>query len=250
MKMKKFDTEHFECEAKKVGEVLIGNETIPVYEISVDPKNLKSILNVLDDEFKGTDWKEKGKGASELEFVNAEQKLLDEIGKELPLFLAFIFSNINRYVFSDVMYWGDDNPIQGFIEAWTGNGGLWLTWLEPPTVVEKCTKDTTFQKAFEKWALAKYLQLVFGDPRLPISLPRYGSENLCSETRFRKSGLGNGYLKAGRLEAEYYFSKMAGLVTDLPEYVFGDYDEETDDYYYFNKTLSEKELERLYFDIN
>jgi hypothetical protein len=102
--------------------------------------------------------------------------------------------------------------------------------------------------AFEKWTFAKFLQLVFGDVILPVSLPRDGSENLFLETRLRKRGLGNGYLSAGRLKAEHYFSKRAGLVTDLPGYVFGDYDEETDEYYYFNKTLSEKELERLYMD--
>ena len=232
-------TENFEGAAKNVGKIIIGNNEIPIYEFSVEPKVYEVIIE-FNDQFANQEY--------EKEFFDMVQKLLDEIGKDIPLFLAFIFSKINRYTFSEVIYWSSWNPVQGFIETWTEMGWIWLTWFEPPIVVDKCTKDTAFQMAFEKWALAKYLQLVFGDPKLPISLPRYGSENLFSETRLRKRGLGNGYLKAGRLEAEYYFSKMAGLVTELPEYVFGDYDEETDEYYYFNKTLNKEELERLYMD--
>jgi len=42
MKLKKFDTEHFECEAKKVGEVVIGNEAIHTHE----PLNKSGLLGM------------------------------------------------------------------------------------------------------------------------------------------------------------------------------------------------------------
>jgi len=48
MKLIKFHTENFESEARKIDEVVIRNETIPAYEISVNPKDLKSILNAED----------------------------------------------------------------------------------------------------------------------------------------------------------------------------------------------------------
>ncbi len=91
----KFQTENFDCWTARVGEVVIGNETISVYETSVIPKDFDSILN--EEEFKGTDWR--GKGTSELEFFEAFQKLFNEIQKEEPFSLIFIASEIDCYVF-------------------------------------------------------------------------------------------------------------------------------------------------------
>jgi hypothetical protein len=81
MKLIKFRTENFENEAKKVGEVVIGNEATPVYEFSVEvTENKRGVILI--DAFADLKY--------EQEFFNAIQKLLDEIGKEIPLFLAFI----------------------------------------------------------------------------------------------------------------------------------------------------------------
>ncbi len=230
MEPTKFHSENFASEAKKVGDVVIGNETIPVYEINVNPKDLKSILNVLEDGFKGTDWK--GKGASELEFFDAVQKLMDEIHKEEPFSLVFIFSDINRFIFWDDNLWDSDNPVKGFLQAWVDgeDGGEWLTWMESPAFADKREKDEAFLTALEKWALAKFLQLVFGDRMLPSPVPHFGSEE--------ERGFGNGTVAVGKL-GSFFWSFKNSTETNLP-------DDDGDFYFWDMPRLTKEELGRLY----
>jgi len=107
------------------------------------------------------------------------------------------------------------NPVKGFIQTCDEDGYNWLTWVESPAVAVKCAKDAAFQIAFEKWALAKFLKIVFG-----------------------RGGFGNGYISVGKLNVEHRWSTVAGWVTNLPiDYV-------TD--ILPNRSLTKKELERLY----
>ena len=145
----KSNSQTFKGEVKKVGEVLIGNDTLSVYEISVRIIADNIIFDKWDGCFNKTEY--------EPEFINLAQKLLAYIEKEQPFALAFMFSEINRYFFEENTWRSDDNPVRGFIQVWSYEGGAWLTWTLMPVVVEKIEKDKAFQIAFEKWALAKFL---------------------------------------------------------------------------------------------
>ena len=260
----KLHTENFEGETKQVGEVVIENVTIPVYEYHVNVKNFtkdlevelkkvnevlignnlvpvyggstpKPVKIILDSEGFSDQYNEAGrygKGKYEKEFLDLAQKLRDNIEKEQPFALAFIYSDINRYFFYDVNFEGrgGDNPVKGFIQAWEYYGWAWLTWTQTPAVVEKIEKDKAFQTAFEKWALVRFLHLVFGDKFLPSPIPYYGSEG--------GGGFMNGTLDVGGLHA-YFFSTKNGLVSNLPDY---------DEFLGFREVVSldEKELELLY----
>jgi hypothetical protein len=214
----KFHTEHFEGEAKKVGDGVIGNDTIPVFEFSVKPS---------DEDLDDFNMSNKEFSKYEQEFLDLAQKLRSEIEKETPVSLSFITSEINRYLFSKVDWWSDDNPVEGFMQAWTyGDEEGWLSWLQSPAVAEKCEKDETFRTALEKWALARFLQLVFGEQIMPSPVPRYGSES---------HGFGNGSFGVGKMGACHFWSKYS-CETDLPEHFI----------YYGNIRLTAEEVERLY----
>lgn len=232
MKLKKFNTENYECWIAKVGEVAIGNEAIPVYEISVKiiENKRNDLWDVIIAEY-------------DQEFLDMAQKLWDEIQKEHPFSLALIYSNINRYYFwkfERCTEWGSDNPVTGFLQAWMYDGSDWLTWKASKAVNDKLEKDEAFRTALEKWALAKFLQLVFGDKSLPFAPPRYGSER--NEYIFM-----NGRIRVGQLKEHFFDSKVGGLTTDLPTFAYAIWDEECDDFVaYFDKTLTEEELEQLH----
>lgn len=113
--------------------------------------------------------------------------------------------------------------------------------MESPAVADKREKDEAFRTTFEKWALAKFLQLVFGDKCLPFALSHYGSEERV---------FGNGRVSVGKLRAYNYWSKVCGQLTDLPTYSYAKWDEELELFVgYYEKKLTEKELEQLYEDL-
>lgn len=244
MKPIKFHTENFESEAKKVGEVIIGNEMIPIHEIIVNIKENKiEVILPYDDEFADSNY--------EQEFLDAVQKLLNEIQKEDSSSLAFIYSDINRYCFwNNVDGWGSDNPVKGFLQAWRygPDGGEWLTWMKSPAVADKREKGEAFRTAFEKWALAKFLQLVFGDKSLPFVPPYYGSEDTVKTIKlyFSARGFGNGAISLGKMNAYNYWSKVCGHQHNL----YAIWDEERDEFLFdYDKTLTEEELEQLHKDL-
>jgi hypothetical protein len=241
----KLHTENFDGEAKKVGEVAIGNETIPVFEFSV--KVVEKKRDVVFDydgfRYQYNEAGRYGKGKYEQKFLNMAQKLQDEIEKLKPVALTFIYSNINRYSFYDVNLAGrdSDNPLKGFLQTWNlpispRFGAEWLTWIETAAVADKIEKNESFQTAFEKWALAKFLHLVFGDRFLSSPPNRYGSE----ANEGTKIGSGNGLMKIGNLE-EYYIHYKSDI-----EYSFPDYNCELGFLDVRGAQLSEKDLELLY----
>lgn len=185
------------------------------------------------------------------------QKLWDDIQKAQPLSLAFIYNHINRWYFRSlgVGEWGSDNPIKGFIQGWGEKDGDWLTWKASEAVNDKFEKDEAFRTAFEKWALAKFLQLLCGNAKLLFALPCYGSEadptvRYLNE-RLNGSGFRNGRLCAG-IFAQDYWSKNCGQLSDLPRFVYGFWDEEIQEWNdetastEFERKLTEQELEFLY----
>jgi hypothetical protein len=101
----------------------------------------------------------------------------------------------------------------------------------------KTPKDESFQTAFEKWALAKFLQFVFGVRFLPTPVPCYGSENA---EEWIKYGFRNGSVGVGKLGAYYYRTKNA-IEYNLPEV-----DDECSIVFEGLRELSEKGLELLY----
>jgi len=217
----KLHTENFDGEAKKVGEVTIGNETIPVFEFSVKPKSDEDLFNfaMLNKDF----------SKYEQEFLDLAQKLRGEIETQTSLFFALTYSEINRYLFRDVKHWGDDNPVKGFLQAWGGEE-KWLTWIESPAVADRREKDDAFLTAFQKWALAKFLQLVFEDRMLPSPVPRFGSEE--------ERGFGNGKVSVGKLGV-FCWSTKNSTETNLP-------DDDGNFYFWDIARLRNEELERLY----
>lgn len=241
----KLHTENFDGEAKKVGEVTIGNETIPVFEFSVKVVEQKREVVFDYDGFRYqyNEAGRYGKGKYEQKFLDMAQKLQDEIEKLKPVALAFIYSNINRYSFYDVNLAGrdSDNPIKGFLQTWnlpiTANfSAEWLTWVETSAIADKVEKNESFQTEFEKWALFKFLQLVFGDRFLSAPPYRYGSE----AKEWIKIGIGNGHMKIGNLEEHYIHYK------DVIEYSLPDYDCELGFLDVRGSQLSEEDLKLLY----
>lgn len=243
MKHIKFPTDNFDCWTAKVGEVVIGNEAIPIYEINVSIKENK--IEVVLPYFDGFD-----DSKHEQEFIDAFQKQFNEIQKVESVSLAFIYSNINRYFFgSYVSFEGDDNPIKGFLQAWSDSTiGDWLTWMESPAVADKREQDEAFRTAFEKWTLAKFLQLVFGDNSPPFALHRYGSKDTVKTIReyFGVKGFRNGAIKLGKMSAYHYWSKVAGHHHNL----YAIWDKERSEFPFdYDKRLTEADLELLYKDL-
>jgi len=233
LKLIKFQTENYDCWTAKVGEVLINDTAIPVYEISVNPKDIESLLNYFEDGFKEEKY--------EQEFLDAFQKQFNEIHMEEPLFLIFILGEIDCYIF-DKVFARDITPITGFLEVRMPHveWGEWITWKESPAVADKLEIDEAFRTAFEKWVLAKYLQLLFGDKNLTFALPRYGSEKdslLISERDFA-----NGGINIGKIKGYIHWNKVAGLHHNL----YAIWDEETG---WRKQKLTEEDLELLHKDL-
>jgi len=101
-------------------------------------------------------------------------------------------------------------------------------------VFDKYEKDEAFRTAFEKWALSKFLQLLFGNDKLPFALPRYGS--IEQEDVYFDSG------KYGGIWHEDI------NMTPLPPFLISTWDEEANEWNYddFYRKLTEQELELLF----
>jgi hypothetical protein len=244
MKNLNFHTDNFECWTVKVGEVVIGNEPIPVYEISVTIKENKIdvVLPYGDDQFNDLKY--------EQEFLDAFYKQLNEILNEETVSLAFICSDINRYFFgSHVKFESEENPIRGFLQAWSDpTTGYWITWKESLAITEKREKDVTFRTEFEKWALAKFIQLVFGDKSLSFALPRYGSKDTIKTITqyFGEKGFRNGAIDVGKMKAHNFWSKVAGHHHNL----YAIWDKERSEFSFKGgKRLTEADLELLHKDL-
>lgn len=237
MKLVKFQTENYDCWTAKVGEVLINDTTIPVYEISVRIKeNRIEVVNPDGLEFNDIKY--------EQEFLDAFQKQFNEIQMEETLFLIFILSEIDWYSFDIVFtrFARDTNPITGFLDVRMPQAepGAWITWKESPAVADKLENDEAFRTAFEKWALAKYIQLLVGDNDVTFALPRYGSEKdslLISEV-----GFANGGIYIGKINGYIHWNKVAGVLHNLNAIM----EKETGSR---KEKITEEDLELLYKDL-
>jgi len=147
----KVETKNFVGEAEKDDVRNIGQERIPIYRFRVIPKDWDKVIDEEKERFRDRRY--------EKEWYLCAENLLEELEKEVKLFIAYINSNFDgvpqRFYFSDL----EGNPLRGIIEVWTEDED-WETFVCSPTLISKYIDNREFHKEIERWALDEFLYLV------------------------------------------------------------------------------------------